>query len=106
MVQVRARQCGLKAARAGYKAEAQARNVGRAGTRHRVSVNAHQRVAGAYTFVDVFTGDKAMHGIAQMGDAAVINPAHLGQGLGGVSKTLGGNKGWAYRHDSYCAFAP
>ena len=39
------------------------------------------------------TGHKALHGLAQMADALVVNGMHLGKGSGRVGKAGGGDEG-------------
>jgi hypothetical protein len=97
-VEVGPRQGGFVAAGTGHKTVAQARVVLGAAAHHGVGVDAHKGVAGAHMAGQVFTGHKALHGVAQMGDLLVIDQPGLGQCGGGIGETCGGDEGGLVGH--------
>ena len=91
-IQVGARQRRLKTARARNKTVAQARIFQQARARNGVGLHPHKRVAGAHMPWQGFTRHKPAHGTSQVGQAAVVNLARLGQRGGRVAETGGGNE--------------
>jgi len=91
-VQVGPGQGGLEAARAGHKTITQAGRLTGGLARHGVGLHPHKRVAAAHMAGQVFTCDIALHGLAQVGNAAVINQPRLRQGGSRVGKAHGRDK--------------
>ena len=104
-VQVGARQRGLEAAGAGDEAVAQPG----VRVRHGAGVHAHERVAGANAGQGARVGlarqrflrDEAAHGLAQVGQAGLVDGLDLGDGFGGVGETHGGDEGGQMGHGGY-----
>ena len=84
-------QRGLEAAGPGDEAVAQAAAVGCA--RHGVGVHPHEGVAGAHPARQALAGDEALHGVAQVVDARVVDLPHLRERGSGVGEAGGGDEG-------------
>ncbi len=91
-VQVGPGQGGLEAARAGHKTITQARRLAGSLARHGVGLHPHKGVAAAHVAGQVVTRHVALHGLAQVGNAVVINQPGLRQGRSRVGKAHGRNE--------------
>ena len=91
-IQVGSGQGGLETAWPGHKAITQLGRSRKALARHCVGLHPHKGVASAHMAGQGLTGHKAPHGVAQMGQAGIVNFTNPSQRGGGVGEAGGGNE--------------